>query len=182
MLIARFQAEDLFDQHPFKANNFEWKINPSPDAQYFEARINDDGGIDLAWELDEDEFLYGLPDYDKMQEDPVFEIRLTATEKLIKDGERVDGMSQEIKVTVEVVPVPNKAPVFVPTDPTKYDIENPEEQLEGLVDSFEALDPDEAEGVSISYEMLKELDYTEFELQSGPNGNQFDLIFNGPPL
>ena len=146
MVIARFNADDTYDQSP-KAYQFEGKINPSPDSKFFELRVNDEGGRDLAWNLNENEFLYGLPDYEKMQEDPSFEIRLSVKEKLSQGGDVVDGMTREVKVTVEVVPVPNKAPVFVPTDPSKYDPEFEEEQENLLVDSFEALDPDEAEGV-----------------------------------
>ena len=88
--------------------------------------------------------------------------------------ENVDpGDVQQLKVVISVEEVPNKRPVFVPSDPRLYIIENFPEEGETDILTIAATDPDNQPGDAetiIIKSMLAELDYQQFvfdELQAG---------------
>ena len=150
--IAELFVTDSKDSPP--ASSFTWNL-VGGDGKF---RLDDfSDSCRLYWDLPM-EVNNGLPDYESMggQE---YEFYVTAQENVDP------GDVQQLKVVISVEEVPNKRPVFVPSDPRLYIIENFPEEGETDILTIAATDPDNQPGDAetiIIKSMLAELDYQQF--------------------
>ena len=150
--IAELYVSDYKDSPP--ASSFTWGVVDGTGM----FRIDDFSEFcRIYWDLPA-ETNNGLPDYESMG-GQTFEFYITVQENVDP------GDMQQLKVVISVEEVPNKRPVFVPSDPRLYIIENFPEEGETDVLTIAATDPDNQPGspeTIILKTMLSELDYQQF--------------------
>ena len=150
--IAELFVSDSKDSPP--ASSFTWGV-VGGDGLF---RIDDfSDTCRLYWDLPPD-VNNGLPDYESMGGQN-YEFFVTVQEN-------VDPFDmQQLKVVISVEEVPNKRPVFIPSDPRLYIFENFPEESETDIVTIAATDPDNQPGsveTIILKSMLQELDYQQF--------------------
>ena len=150
--IAELFVSDSKDRPP--ASSFTWNL-VGGEGMF---RIDDfSDSCRLFWDLSRD-VNNGLPDYESMGGQN-FEFFVTVQENV------APNFIQQLKVVISVEEVPNKRPVFVPSDPRLYVLDSFPEEGETEVLTISATDPDNEPGspeTIILKSMLSELDYQQF--------------------
>jgi len=159
MVIARFKVSDKNDAG---SENQSLVLSVTEDDKDFNISSVGANTWELTWDLDSPD-TFGLPYFEDLKDEPPFSFTVTVSEE-----DR--GQSSSIDVTVKLIPVADKNPVF---RDSSYILLHDEETAE--VGTFNAIDPDFENKLRFSLDPT--LDFQSFDVNTNDDGNSFTLFF-----